>query len=244
MDLTRDFVEKLEEMSVPHQIEHGGRLFTDKQMTALPCGPVADHPLATETLSSVVDYLVSSVDGNVLKGRPVVHVSGPEVVHLYMEMDSDKRRDHPLSAIAEVNKFPFGNFMPLEDFIINLQSSFVQDENTAMLLEFVSSVRNDSGVEQSDNGMSQKVTARSGISLTKAANTPNPVTLRPYRTFSEVEQPASPFVFRVKSDEIRGIQAALFEADGSAWRHEAICAIRDYLRKDFDTVGVSAIILA
>lgn len=244
MDLTRDFVEKIEEMSVPHRIEHKGRLFTDKQMTALPCGPVADHPLTTESLSSVVDYLLCGVDGEVRKGRPVVHVAGPDAVHLYMEMDADKRRDHPLSATANINSFPFGKFMAVEDFIINLQSCFVQDENTAMLLGFVSSVRNDSGVEQSDDGMSQKVTARSGISLTKAANTPNPVTLRPYRTFSEVEQPASPFVFRVKSDEIRGVQAALFEADGNAWRHEAIISIRDYFKKALKGMATNAIILA
>ena len=54
---------------------------------------------------------------------------------------------------------------------------------------------------------------------------PNPVTLAPYRTFLEVEQPASKFIFRIKE----GGQLALFEADGGAWQHEAILNIKNYL---------------
>jgi len=46
-----------------------------------------------------------------------------------------------------------------------------------------------------------------------------------------VEQPESPFVFRVKSDERMGVTLALFEADGKAWEHTAITSIRDYFRE-------------
>ena len=45
---------------------------------------------------------------------------------------------------------------------------------------------------------------------------PNPVTLRPFRTFIEVEQPESKFIFRMRE----GGRCAIFEADGAhgSWR--------------------------
>lgn len=56
---------------------------------------------------------------------------------------------------------------------------------------------------------------------------PNPVYLKPFRTFTEITQPESAFVLRMR--ESGGIQVALFEADGGAWKNEAILAIKDYL---------------
>lgn len=61
------------------------------------------------------------------------------------------------------------------------------------------------------------------------AQVPNPVILAPYRTFPEIEQPLSKFIFRMKND--RGPEAALFEADGKAWRNKAIRDIKEYLEK-------------
>ncbi len=46
-------------------------------------------------------------------------------------------------------------------------------------------------------------------------------------TFLEVEQPVSQFVFRMKD----GPRAAIFEADGGAWRNQAIVNIREYLKE-------------
>ena len=78
-----------------------------------------------------------------------------------------------------------------------------------------------------DDGMTQQVTARSGISLVQQVPVPNPVELVPFRTFTEIEQPASPFVFRMRRDG-DAIMAALFAADADMWKREAILNIRDY----------------
>lgn len=51
--------------------------------------------------------------------------------------------------------------------------------------------------------------------------------LAPYRTFLEVEQPESQFIFRMKD----GPRGAIFEADGGAWRNQAIVNIREYLKE-------------
>jgi hypothetical protein len=50
------------------------------------------------------------------------------------------------------------------------------------------------------------------------------VRLAPWRTFREVAQPVSSFLFRVqKAGDLP--QFALFEADGSAWKLEAVANI-------------------
>jgi hypothetical protein len=55
---------------------------------------------------------------------------------------------------------------------------------------------------------------------------PNPVVLAPFRTFPEIKQPESKFIFRMQS----GPRAALYEADGGAWRNEAMSGIKEYLQ--------------
>ena len=52
--------------------------------------------------------------------------------------------------------------------------------------------------------------------------------LKPFRTFAEAEQPESKFIFRMRKDE-DGVTAALIEADGGAWKVQAIKNIANYL---------------
>lgn len=81
--------------------------------------------------------------------------------------------------------------------------------------------------QYSDDGISQKATVKTGIASKGDAIVPNPVKLQPYRTFHEVEQPMSEFIFRMKSDD--GVRCALFEADGGAWENVAMKKIKEYL---------------
>lgn len=59
-----------------------------------------------------------------------------------------------------------------------------------------------------------------------AGTAPNPIALRPYRTFNEVEQPESEFIFRLHE----GMTVGLFEGDGGQWRNEAIWNIAEFLK--------------
>lgn len=233
MDMTRDFIEKLQEMDKPNEIDYSGRKFVDKEMSVLPQESIAE-PLDTSTLTSIVDYITSGTDSAALPANSkfVIHISGYGTVDLYQELNSDKRRNHLIHACAEECGFRFGQFMPLEDFNINVQSLFKQDDNTAALLKFIGNVKIDSGVQQEDDGVTQKITANRGISLGISKEVPNPITLKPYRTFTEIEQPESAFVFRLQKDDRLGVTAALFEADGAAWKHKAIQSIKDYLTEN------------
>lgn len=69
-----------------------------------------------------------------------------------------------------------------------------------------------------------------GIASKVDAIVPNPVMLVPYRTFQEVGQPASRFVFRVR-DTGNEPHFCLIEAGNHLWRNEAIENIKEYLRE-------------
>lgn len=245
MDMTKDFLNRVLELDVPHEIDYSDRKFVDKTMTALP-REITASALKTSTLTSVADYITSCADVTALaNGAPnrfVLHVVDFDHVELYKELNIDKKRDNLISVDIDKCRFPFGQFMSVEQFIINLQSAFVQDGNTKSLLEFVGFVKDDTSVQQEDDGVSQKVTAKAGISLAKTVKAPNPVYLAPFRTFTEIEQPQSAFVFRIRKDERSGVTAALYEADGDAWKHTAILSIKDYFAKALD--GQEVIVLA
>lgn len=246
MDLTREFLEKVEEMVQPQTLTEGIRTFVDKPMHMLVDEIAADTPLHTNSLSSVADYIKSNADFDALAsdGRKIIHVEDEKTVWLYTEMNSFKKRSALLLASAWVSSFPFGQWLSLENFIISVQANFVADEHRDELLSFVATVKQDTGVEQQDDGVTQKVTTRSGVSLSRTSKVPNPITLRPFRTFSEVEQPESTFVFRIKAEEGGGVKAALFAADGEAWRHDAILKIRDYFQTYVIAEDDSVIVLA
>lgn len=246
MDLTREFLEKVEEMVQPQTLTEGIRTFVDKPMHMLVDEIAADTPLRTNSLSSVADYIKSNADFDALAsdGRKIIHVEDEKTVWLYTEMNSFKKRSALLLASAWVSSFPFGQWLSLENFIISVQANFVADEHRDELLSFVATVKQDTGVEQQDDGVTQKVTTRSGVSLSRTSKVPNPITLRPFRTFSEVEQPESSFVFRIKAEEGCGVKAALFAADGDAWRHDAILKIRDYFQTHVIAEDDSVIVLA
>ena len=109
-----------------------------------------------------------------------------------------------------------------------------------MILAFIASIKEVSDRTSADDGISQAVTAKTGVALVAEVKVPNPVTLRPYRTFLEVDQPAISCVFRLR----QGPMLSLHEADGGLWRLEAIQSIKTYLEKAMEGLGQDIPVIA
>jgi len=120
-----------------------------------------------------------------------------------------------------------GGWMTQEEAIIKLRSSFISNEGTEYLLDLLSRVCKEDSVGSEDNGVSQTVTARQGISLKRFEAVRSRIPLRPYRTFTEVEQPESIFLIRVND---RGI--SFTEADGGMWKLRARETIKAFLEDE------------
>lgn len=141
---------------------------------------------------------------------------------------------------ARLPNIPLNQFVDQESFCIGLQSMFEHTADLDLLKKFAGTVEAGTVAEYGDNGVSQKATIRQGIASKAEAIVPNPVRLKPYRSFLEVEQVESSFVFRMK--EHGGICCALYEADGGAWKLDAMQKIKEYLKQQLDGVDGFTII--
>ncbi|MED1786185.1 hypothetical protein P4V47_01430 [Brevibacillus laterosporus] len=180
--------------------------------------------LVVRNLSGLVDYLVNNFDDQ----PPVlVHVASPTKVDVFSSFNRDFERNHLIQAEALLPRISFGQFLDTESFNILLQSCFVPNEARAIVLKVVGNIKEETVSNIGDDGVSQQVTAKTGVATVENIVVPNPVALKPFRTFVEIEQPESEFVFRMKS----GPSATLFEADAGAWKLTAIARIKDYLQE-------------
>ncbi|GGA80883.1 hypothetical protein GCM10011507_35130 [Edaphobacter acidisoli] len=94
-------------------------------------------------------------------------------------------------------------------------------------------------LRQEDDGFSQNVAVKSGTHLVKTQTLKPRVTLKPFRTFLEVEQPDGDYIFRVQSDEQKGNLCALIEADAGRWKLTAMETIKAWLMQRLHTSDVT-----
>lgn len=207
----------------------GGSTYSDKDLKRISYNPLAE-PLKLHTLTGLVDYIKSNADVTKNDETLIVEVASSSTVYLYTSLDAERKREQFAVVEARVPSFPFNTFIGHEEFIINVQAKFLDDDKSdrAKILSFAGTVEKGSVAEYSDDGVSQKATVKSGIINKEEKIVPNPVKLRPYRTFLEVEQPMSEFIFRMK-DKDYGVLCAVIEADGGAWINAATKNIKEYL---------------
>lgn len=183
--------------------------------------------LAVSTLTGLVDYIKSDLDK--LPEKLLIQVISPREVALYSPLNADREREQYISAEAILpDNVVYDRFIGTEQFNIMLQSAFVDVGTKSALLKYTGLIQDEAVKTTGDDGVSQQVTVKTGVASVGQAIVPNPVELAPYRTFPEVEQPISKFIFRMQE----GPRAALYEADGGAWRNKAILSIKEYLQEE------------
>lgn len=190
------------------------------------------EPLNVHTLSSVVDYVQKILGAEIdpVHNGMFLSIISPDTVVVESELFGyHQQRIVFLRASLAHNDYPYDKFIPLEDFIVRVQAHFVQDDMTAAILRVVGNITDNNSVQIQDDGVTQQVTAKTGIARVASVPLPNPVTLSPYRTFTEILQVPSKFVLRIKSNQ-SGIGCALFDADGGMWQSLAVERIYAFLQ--------------
>jgi|SRR5580765_6609659 len=196
--------------------------------------------LRVSSLTGLVDYINKEIDGETRKS-PFVVVDSPVCVSFYNDIAEDEeRRFNPIGADADTPKLTFDTYLLKEEAMIMLQSRFVETAERNDLLAQLGTVIADEELLQDDDGVGQIVKTQRGIRRGEDKII-NPNNLRPFRTFTEIEQPESPFIVRLRQDEQIGILVALFEADGGAWRNVARRSIKAYIDEAIKETGVPVI---
>lgn len=222
--MLKEFVQYLLDLKRPELVETGGNTYSTRSLNRLN----VEHDVNSinvRSLSGLVDYVKSNFDHE----RPVmIHVESPTKVNVFDALNDVNDRRVYLKAGALLPTITFERFIDREEFQIMLQACFVPNDHKLTVIKLVSSIVEDSGVTTTDDGLSQRVTAKTGVASVGNVELPNPVKLKPFRTFAEVAQPESEFVLRLKE----GGRVGLFEADGGAWELNAMANIAEYLEKE------------
>ena len=209
--------------------------------SVIAAGPTAE-PLAVYSLGAIRDYVTANRDAVEL-GKVVAHVVSPQIVALSGPLQERARNRETYVKATALNLTDgfLGRFMAIDEFIIGLLTRFAESDDRAKVLKLLGNVKHEQVKTSQDDGVTQTVSAKVGIVLSADVPVPNPITLVPYRTFREVEQPSSLFVLRVNWKSSGMPDVGLFEAGGGAWRLIAIDKVRDWLREALpDTVAVLA----
>lgn len=211
--------------------------YCDKALYLIP--QPKPQPLEIHTLTGLVQYLKTNAD--VLEAQKVmVVVESPVAVYAagLLEQPYCVRKIY-LQAKCP-HSFNNSRWMAVGDFIVHLQTAFVQNETVRQLLRIVGNIKDESVMNFNDDGVTQQVTAKVGIARVENVPVPNPVSLAPWRTFNEVDQPESLFVFRMKSGKGEPPGCMLAAADGDGWKLQAIERIAAYLREKLPGFNVIA----
>lgn len=202
-----------------------GETYTDGSLSRVPKVKHSPDRYAVKSLDAIANLIKTEIG----KARvPLfIRIDTPTRVFVESSWDSEFDRDFLYQANCEEANFQPG-WRDHEKAIIELKSAFIPTEGQQYLLDLLSRLCVDDGVETTDNGVTQTVTTKQGVSLKQAENVRNIVGLKPFRTFREVNQPESMFLIRV-DDKSR---VAILEADGEIWKIEAKLNIKAYFEKE------------
>lgn len=226
--MLKEFAQYLVSLKDNKTYEIDGQTYSDRELCRV--APYVPRPrrITVNGLASIPVLVSSELAKIPDEAMPIfVRIGCSREVDVFTGLDKDMERDSLYFCQCDAPEFKAG-WMDYDTAIIRLRSMFIPNEGTEYLLDLLSRISKENGVTTLDNGVTQQVEARSGISLkTKEAIRPR-VKLRPFRTFSEVEQPESEFLVRVDGEGNIGF----FEADGGAWELTAKKNIMEYLLKE------------
>lgn len=235
----KEFYQQVQQDAHAQQIDINGRTYTTKNIQeVLEPEPAC---ITVTTLTGLIDFLKINVDKLDVPSL-LCHIESPTKVTLRSSLKGAfAQRFSYIHAKADLPEMHFDQYLDGEDFNVWIQSSFVEGEDATenqkgLVLRYSSNVKQTVETGAADDGVTQVVSARVGIATIENVVLPNPVNLRPYRTFTEVEQPSSSFIFRAKT----GPRFALMEADGGAWRSKAMKNIKAFLELEVENLHVLA----
>ena len=212
-----------------------------KPIDFLPDDPPVPRAYCFFTLDGLIDYIRENVEGLIPedpKERLILQVVDHKHVRLMSRPSQHHKERHCIAeCMAHTPDIVFEHYLDTERFNTMLLSNFIATESRETLFKVVAAMTKEQSCNTTDDGVSQVITVKQGISMASNVAFKNPVPLKPIRTFAEVDQPESNFTLRVNNSA--GV--ALYEADGGIWMNTAVALIKDYLKNKLLGFNVAVI---
>lgn len=223
-------------MSKPEMVDINGMKFSDRDLRRYDYKePEALH---FKSITGLLNYIASDTDSTF--ENSFIHIVSYDRIEFLSPLNDENERE--LYAVCEPDKisFPFNRFIDREDFNIALQTGFIENEDLNDILKYIGNMSDKAVRTVGDNGISQEITIKSSTQGLVDVFVPNPVILRPFRTFTEIDPVESKFVFRLKE----GGYCALFEADGGAWRINTMHVLEEYVSDMLEALEIEIDVFA
>ena len=234
--MIKEAIDRLLQLALVNAIDKGGRTWArgaDGRIEELvDSDHVKPDPLHFFYLPGFVEYCRTNPDGLVMDDCLVV-VCDYDRVELVTTPNPANCNRRFCYAVATYRggRFEFDHWRDQEEFLVGLQTRFVETENLQRLRQMASRLSNATEAVQADDGMAQRLTVKTGVTTVDQIKIENPIVLQPWATFEEVPQPEGVFVLRLRKNE-KGVSCCLYESNTDSWRMEAVGHIRDYLRQE------------
>ena len=224
----RDAIDRIAELAKPYTLStNDGHRYSNVDLHEVKPEVPSPARYSVDTLEALVKLI--RTEGIDQSPRLYVRVDSARRVMVdttYTHKEYAEFSRLPLyEAVSDVPSISVNQEMSQEQAVVELQSLYAVTQDRDYLLSLLSRIDVNQGVSSVDNGISQEVSVRTGAVLKEQQTVQPIVHLQPYRTFLEVEQPASDFLLRLDKDG----RPALYEADGGAWKLEAKRNIAAYL---------------
>lgn len=191
------------------------------------------NTLKFSSLETLANFITEDPITHKVLNNPIIQIEDNHKVHL---MNIPNEETLSRTVVASVNNplepFAFNSYKDIETMIIQLQTKFVKTEEIDKLLILLSSLGTTKNVGLTDNGTSQTVSVKMGVSAAslKEVDLPPVIKLKPIRVFTECEQVESNFLFRIKeNDDIPYV--ALMDIDPTSWKLKASKSIKNKMQE-------------
>ena len=223
--MLKNFINRIVELAAPTTYEINGHTYASEGLERIDPPKYMPRSIDVTGLDSVCKLVRNEVKA---VGRKIfVQIKAYNQVQVFSTYDDQYERSYLYKCMADTPSVTVGRFNPYENAVIELRSLYIPNEGTNYLLQLLSSISSESKVVSTDNGVTQTVEAKQGIALSQMVQVKPRVTLKPFRTFIEVDQPESEFLLRISGDGKIG----LYEADGGVWKLEATRNVAAYFEE-------------
>lgn len=228
--MLKEFIKHIQETTQPQILTIGDSTFAvSADGGCSEIRPIIDHPDILKLHS--LDALVKLIQTEAAKVTAPLYITIPDhlTVHCFGQPQPDARFFRQVYYEAKATDVPgWGEKVQLgfEEAQIALRTRFQETPDTIYAMKLLSDICCGAKVVYNDNGIATTVTTQKGVALQSNEQVRPIITLKPYRTFQEVEQPESIFLIRVNE---RGI--SFTEADGGMWKLRARETVKAFLEK-------------
>lgn len=237
--MIRQAIEKIEDLvngkeeNKLEQIEIKGMLYTKFGSRLNRVITPEIKSITTHSLNGLVEIIKSYIEVEVkqlnIKLPLIIQAKGNDIKVL-SSVDDTYNRQVLIRCSPIVPELILNRWVSPEEMIININTCYVETENSNALINTISNLYNSKTVRQQDNGIGKKIIVESDAFAGGAGQiTINPiVVLNPVATYPELIQIERKFNLRVDDDG----RCALFVADRGYFEKEVQRLVKQFLEAE------------